>query len=146
MLTLAMHFAGNPMLVSINSALASFAGHHLEGLKWKVEEVEGLDGGIGRIAFAVIGGNKSTGEIHVLAALENAAAPHHKHGPPSLGNQYGELIISIAGELEDEDDATKPVMLGPGMHLVHAPGTHHRPRAPRFALVYYHQPHGSKLM
>lgn len=98
--------------------------------------------GEGRTSFAVIGGNKKTGEIHVLAVIENCAAPEHEH---TAGGQYGELIITIAGELEDVTDAGEPILLRPGMHLVHGGGTRHQPRA-KFWFGYYHQPRGSTLV
>ena len=106
--------------------------------KWRVHETpEG-----GRTAFTVLGGNKETGELHVLAAIERGSAPEHEHVD---GGTYGELILTIAGEMQDVTDEGEPVVLRPGQVLVHRGGSVHVPRASTFWFGYYHQPRGSRL-
>lgn len=106
----------------------------LPDLKWRLH---------GQTAFAIIGGNKETGELHVLAVIEHGSAPEHEHID---GGPYGELIITISGELEDVDDDGVPVMLGPGQMLIHRGATVHTPKASNFWFGYYHQPRGSRLI
>ena len=96
----------------------------------------------GRTAFTILGGNKETGELHVLAAIEGGSAPEHEHLD---GGAYGELIMTIAGELQDVTDEGEPVTLKPGQMLFHRGASVHVPRASGFWLGYYHQPRGSRL-
>ena len=110
----------------------------LAWFKWKVYDSPAG----GRTAFTILGGNKETGELHVLAAIEGGAAPEHEHQD---GGPYGELILTISGELEDVTDDGKPIVLRPGEILMHRGASIHAPRAPRFWLGYYHQPRGSRL-
>lgn len=110
----------------------------LSWYKWKV--YPSPDGG--KTAFTILGGNKETGELHVLAAIEGGAAPRHEHLD---GGPYGEMILTIAGELEDLTDDGEPIVLRPGQILMHRGGSVHAPKASRFWLGYYHQPRGSKL-
>ena len=140
-LAAAMYLAtGNPVFGSVEDVRSTFPD-----MKWRVSDAVNPDGSTGKIAFAVIGGNRDTGNIHVLAVLENAAAPAHTHEPATVADPYGELIITIAGVLEDRRDDGTPVSLGPCMTLVHGPNTTHRPHA-RFWFGYFDQPCGSKLL
>ncbi len=108
-------------------------------LRWRVSE----SGPIGRVAYAVIDGNKQTGEIHILVAMEKAAAPLHEH---LSGGTYGELILTFDGELDDVTGEGQPIKLLPGMHLIHEPNSRHQPKTSTFWFGYYHQPCGSKLI
>lgn len=121
---------------SIDDVLAK-----LSSLKWRVYPA-GEGDAAGKTAFTVLGGNKETGEVHILAAIERGAAPRHEHVE---GAAYGELILTIAGELEDIADDGEHVILRPGQMLFHRGGSIHAPRASTFWLGYYHQPRGSKL-
>lgn len=107
-------------------------------LNWKTQVDDSGNGN----AYAVLGGNRETGELFVFAILQNAAAPAHKHGP---GEEYGEKIGTFFGEIEDVTDDGIPVKIGPNDVLYHGPGTRHRPRA-KFWFGYYHQPRGSELV
>ena len=110
----------------------------LPSLKWRVYPSD--DGG--KTAFTVLGGNKETGEVHILAAIERGSAPRHEHVD---GGAYGELIMTIAGELEDIADSGEHVILRPGQMLFHRGGSIHTPRASTFWFGYYHQPRGSRI-
>jgi hypothetical protein len=110
----------------------------LPDLKWKREPA-----GEGEMAFTILGGDKATGEIHILAVLENCHAPKHFHVGYIGGIIYGELIFGIAGDLEDVRDDGTPITVRPGMMLVHGPATTHMPRA-KFWVGYYCQPYGSR--
>ncbi|MDP3965155.1 MAG: hypothetical protein Q8Q20_05915 [bacterium] len=112
----------------------------LSFLKWKEPPAEE---GKGRTAFAVLGGNRETGEVWVMAAIEGGAAPDHEHLP---GGRYGELIITLAGTLEDTTDSGQEVQVGAGQILVHGDMTTHAPRASKFWLGIYHQPRGSRVI
>lgn len=107
----------------------------LPQFRWKVHDAPHG----GKTAFAITSGNRETGELHVLAVLENAQVPGHEH---IAGGPYGELILTIAGELYDMSDEGRHVYLKPGDVLIHAGGTSHMPHA-TFWFGYYHQPRGS---
>jgi hypothetical protein len=110
----------------------------LPSFKWRVHDTpEG-----GRTAFTVIAGSKETGELHVFAVIERGTAPEHEHVD---GGPYGELVITIAGELEDVTDDGEAVVLRPGQVLFHRGGSVHAPKSSTFWFGYYHQPRGSKL-
>lgn len=121
-------------LNNLDAVLAAFPF-----LRWKTHT--GPDGQ-GRTAFAILSGNKETGEIWVLAVIEGTNAPEHEHLD---GGPYGELIWTLAGELEDVADDGTPVRLGPGSVIVHKGGSAHSPRA-TFWFGGYHQPRGSRLV
>ncbi len=114
-------------------------GAHPFPVKWKVRS-DPKSAPTGRIAFAVLGGDKDTGEVWVLAILEGAAAPKHRHNP---GGPYGERIITLAGALVDTADDGTPVLLEADQELIHAGDTIHEPRA-NFWVGLYHQPCGSE--
>jgi len=111
--------------------------HLYNNLNWR--ERSGPDGK-GRLAFAVLDGNRTTGGIWVAAAIERTSAPKHQHGsgPEGKNLTYGELVITASGELFDND-----VVHHPGCVFFHPPGSVHEPRAPRFWWGFYHQPYGS---
>ena len=94
------------------------------------------------MAYAILGGNRETGEIYVLAVIQNSVAPRHLHRE---GAEYGEKIGTFAGELRDVDDEGREVTVGPDDVLYHGPGTVHAPRA-KFWFGYYHQPRGSAIV
>lgn len=98
--------------------------------------------GTGRMAYAVVSGNKETGEIFVLAVLEDATAPRHRHHD---GGLYGEWIITISGRLIDVTDDGQEIILPPGTTLHHMGNTVHAPRA-TFWFGFYHQPRGSSVV
>lgn len=107
-------------------------------LDWKVRVDDEGNG----TAYAVLGGDRGTGEVYVLAVIQNAAAPRHLH---QEGAAYGEKIGTFAGSLHDRDDDGRPVVVGPDDVLIHGPGTVHAPSA-TFWFGYYHQPRGSLLI
>ena len=107
-------------------------------LKWRVDAD---DAGRGT-AYAVLGGDRSTGEVYIFAVIAESTAPRHLHRP---GADYGEKIGTFVGELIDVDDEGNPVVIGPSDVLYHGPGTVHAPRA-QFWFGYYHQPRGSELV
>ena len=129
----AMYLVDHPGITSVNQVLYEFPE-----LTW--DESEPGPGGMGKIAYAVLERNPETREIHVLVALENAVAPEHIHGGTQPAMPYGELIIVLAGTMDDMGDDEKPVRLTAGMHFAHGPDTRHQPRTDSFCLVYYHQP------
>ena len=69
--------------------------------------------GGGRIAFCPLGGNRKGGNISVLVAIEHAVAPEHIH----LADDtcvYREMVIGIAGVMQDIDDEGNSVTVRPG--------------------------------
>lgn len=108
--------------------------------RWKIQPG---GGGEGIMAYAVVGVNKGTGELWVMAVIERCSALNHQH---NLGGEYGEMIVTLAGELHDFDDEGRAVVHRPGdPPLFHAPGSVHAPGA-LFWVGLYHQPCGSSLV
>ena len=112
---------------------------HLEplGLQWLVERNNEF--GKAR-ATAVFELNRETGEIWAIGVLEAATAGKHVHNP---GGIYGELVISLAGELNEVTDAGQPIKLPANAVLYHGPNTIHQASADVFWAGIYHQPRGS---
>lgn len=106
--------------------------------RWKVHAA---DGG-GRYAYAVLSGNRETGEVWVLEVMEECTAPEHLH---NSSEKYGELVFVIDGELVDVTDEGNRIVLGKGGVLVHHSPRPHAPSA-RFVVLLFHQPRGSKLV
>ena len=111
---------------------------HLEplGLQWRVER----DNEFGKArALAVFHLDQQTGEIWAIGALEQATAGKHVHNP---GGLYGELVITLAGALNDIVDGGGPVELRTGSVLFHGPNTTHQASADVYWAGLYHQPRG----
>lgn len=110
-------------------------------LKWRGGSTK-EEGGVW--AFAILGGTKETGEIHVLFAIERGSAPEHEHID---GGPYLEFIALHGGEMNDKDDMGTPVTLWAGDCLIHkdGQGRTHAPSTPTFCWGYYHQPRGMRL-
>ncbi len=106
------------------------------GLKWQVED--DLANGRKR-ALAPLYFNPATKEIWAVATVENWGSPRHLHNP---GGIYGELVITLAGSLDDVTDSGVPVKCVPGTAIYHAGNTVHQATG-KFWAGIYHQPHGS---
>jgi hypothetical protein len=106
-------------------------------LRW-TREVDSRGNGF---AYSVLGGNRESDEIYVLAVIQNAEAPRHTHG---VGGTYGEKVGTFIGELHDVDEDGRPIQIGPQDVHLHRPGSTHAPRAD-FWFGFYHQPRGAKL-
>jgi hypothetical protein len=111
---------------------------HLEplGLQWRVER----DNEFGKArALAIFELNQTTGEIWAIGALEEATAGKHVH---NAGGLYGELVITLAGELNDVTDGGEPVKLRTGSVIFHGPDTTHQANTDSYWAGLYHQPRG----
>jgi quercetin dioxygenase-like cupin family protein len=107
------------------------------GLQWRVERNNEFGKARATSVFEL---NRETGEIWAIGALEAATAGKHIHNP---GGTYGELVISLAGELNEVTDAGEPIKLPAGAVLYHGPNTTHQASADVFWAGLYHQPRGS---
>ncbi len=107
-----------------------------ERTKWVVQPGSR---GTGRIAFAVLKFDKSTGETLVFGAIERDYAPEHEH----LG---GETIFTLQGFGLDVTDDGEPVNLGDGSIITHAAGSVHSPGSDSFWVFVYYQPRGMKTV
>ncbi|MDA8016525.1 MAG: hypothetical protein MPN21_03670 [Thermoanaerobaculia bacterium] len=106
------------------------------GLQWQVEEDADRD----RVrALAPLFVDSEAGEIWAVAAVENWGSPRHEHND---GGIYGELVITMAGALDDVTDDGRAVQCLPGTVLWHAGGTVHQATG-EFWVGIYHQPRGS---
>lgn len=80
-----------------------------------------------------------TGDTWSLMLLERTSMGRHLHNE---GAAYGELIITLGGELHDVLDNGVATRLDAGSVAFHAPGTFHEATAPRFWAGLVHQPRG----
>ncbi|MBI3963842.1 MAG: hypothetical protein HY341_02480 [Candidatus Kerfeldbacteria bacterium] len=91
----------------------------------------------GTQGFAVLGGNKETGEVVVLAAIQNGSGPRHRHQGPerchvlkgTLDLNWGqEMLFSAPNEYDMPDQSV------------------HQPASPNgLVIVVYHQERGSTI-
>lgn len=127
--------AGIRSLRTWDQVMEAFPWSHF---RWKVHSAEGG----GRYAYAVLSGNRETGEVWVLEVMEGCTAPEHIH---TVSERYGELIFILEGELLDKNDAGEQVLLTKGSVLMHHSPRPHAPYA-SFVVLVFHQPRGSKLV
>lgn len=128
------------MLKSVQDVLRTF-----DNLRWKIE-------GDDRIAYAVCGLDKSTGDNTILLAMEDGArAPLHRHlarrSEPSCP-LFRESITCLAGTLHGTDPHRLDFVLGPGRSIDLTDETPHQPYVllGGFALVLYRQPGGHEIL
>lgn len=113
-------------------------------LRWK----DLVSGSGGRMAFAIVGGNKGTGDITIFLAMEDGAtAPLHRHNNRE-GWPFNESITVLVGSLYDVDPGQPDLAVDSGRSI---DLIGNRPHAPRvnsggFALVIYRQPAGMELI
>jgi hypothetical protein len=119
---------------TVDAALAHFAELNLA---WNVDR-----GASGVRAFSVLQTDATTGEQWVLGALERGKVDSHRHNP---GGDYGEMIITLTGQLSDIDDSAKTIQ--PIVAPVVFRGTviDHQPATDTFWVGVFHQPRGSTL-
>jgi hypothetical protein len=121
---------------TVEAALTAFAPLKLA---WKIDR----DGAAGKVrAVAVLESDPGTGETWLVAALQGATLDRHRHTP---GGDYGEMIVTLAGELTDADDDGDATKLGANSVAFHAGATTHQPAAPVFWLGLFHQPRGTTV-
>jgi hypothetical protein len=119
---------------SIKGCLAHFEAL---GLEWtlKTGGVVGLP-----CATALASASVAKGENWLLVIAEAGCLGRHLHGP---GGLYGEITITLAGELDDQTDDGSAVSLREGEVLFHAPDTVHKPFVRIFWAGLVHQPQGA---
>lgn len=120
---------------SVAQAMAAFPG-----LKWKTED---RSKGEGVAAFAICGGDKTTGDITIFLALaDGAREPLHRHCS-RVEWPFRETITCLAGELHGiYKSFDTPLRAGQTVDL--NDGLPHAPFVPQggFALIIYRQPGG----
>lgn len=128
---------------SVEAAKAAFPH-----LKWRDAPSAN---GKGKIAFAIVGGNKATGDNTIFLAMENGAkAPLHTHRMRTHRSTiwpFRESLTMLIGELHDVFGEKSGVVLVAGNDGVADLGGDdaHAPSVPDggFALLIYRQPAGS---
>lgn len=113
-------------------------------LKWRDANP---DGG-GEVAFAICGGDKTSGDNTIfLAMADGAQAPTHRHRERE-GWPFRETITCLAGELHGANPHDPDFVLFAGKTVDLNDDTPHRPYVPSggFALVYYRQPAGHDIL
>ena len=107
------------------------------GLSWTLKR-----GGIAGLACATALASAEVveGENWVLLIAEAGCLGRHLH---RSGGLYGEITITLAGELEDQTDDGSAVLLKEGEVIFHAPDTVHKPFVRAFWVGLVHQPGGA---
>jgi quercetin dioxygenase-like cupin family protein len=104
-------------------------------IAWQVETI-GRDG---KRSVSILKSDPDTGDIWSLVLLERGSLGKHAH---NCGGSYGELIIGLAGKLNDKTDNGRRVVLRAGDVLFHAPGSVHEASTRTFWAGLIHQPRG----
>lgn len=121
---------------TVDAALIPFASLNLP---WKIER----DAVTGKVrAVAVLESDPVAGGTWLVVALQRAALDRHRH---TAGGDYGEMIVTLAGELSDLTDDGDSIELGLNSVAFHAGGTTHQPSAAVFWLGLFHQPRGTTV-
>jgi hypothetical protein len=118
---------------TLDAALAHFAPI---SLAWTIER----DPVAGKArATAVLECDAVTGGTWLLGVLERSGFDRHRH---KAGGDYGEMIVTLAGELSDVDDGGRDIRIGAASVAFHGGNTVHAPAADAFWLGFFHQPRG----
>ncbi len=121
---------------SVAQAKAAFPN-----LKWR--DANPPDGG--EVAFAICGGDKTTGDVTIFLAMGyGAKAPLHRHRERG-GWPFRETIVCFAGEMYGTNPHDNGFVLRAGQSVDLNDDTPHRPcvQPDGFALVVYRQPAGN---
>lgn len=113
-------------------------------LKWR--DANPPDGG--EVAFAICGGDKSTGDVTIFLAMgDGAKAPLHRHRERG-GWLFRETITCFAGEMCGTNPHDKDFVLKAGQSVDLNDDTPHQPyvQTSGFALVVYRQPAGNDIV
>jgi len=94
-------------------------------------------------AVAVLESEATSGDTWSLVILEKAGLGLHRH---NAGGDYGEMVVSLAGELKDISALGHPLKLGASTVAFHGASTRHAPSADVFWLGLFHQPRGITLL
>jgi hypothetical protein len=136
------------MLIAIEQAPAGrerleFIADNHDTPKWNAYPGEH---GTGWITFTVMPpSSKESGLVCAITVIINDAYPRHKHNG---GGCFGEKTGTYLGALHDTEDDGKPIILLPGMEIIHAGESIHEPHARNdgFWMGWFLQPRGSKIM
>jgi hypothetical protein len=115
---------------TVDAALAHFAALNLT---WTTQR----DAASAR-AFSVLQQNAATGEQWTLWALERSKVDRHRH---NAGGDYGEMIITLGGQLSDINDSGQIPKLVADSVAFRGTTLDHQPTAD-FWVGVFHQPRG----
>lgn len=127
---------------AIESVAQAKAAFH--GLKWR--DANPSEGG--EVAFAICGGDKTTGDNTIFLAMgDGAKGSLHRHRERE-GWPFREIITCLAGEMHGTDPHDQNFVLKAGQSVDLTDDTPHRPYVPvgGFALVLYRQPAGHEFL
>lgn len=124
-------------LTGVGDSLHAFVNHFAPlALTW-VFEKDPVRGG--KRVTGVVSSDRETGGVWSFVALERASTGAHRH---NAGGPYGECVITLAGELQDELDDGNAITLRRGAVMFHAADTAHNAKARRYWAGITHQPRG----
>jgi len=117
---------------SVDAALAHFSPLRLS---WKIDRDPN-----GARACCVLQSDAVTGEQWELCVLERGKCEAHRHNP---GGDYGEMIITLAGQLSDRADDAQEIQPIAGEVAFRGTVISHQPITDSFWVGVFHQPRGS---
>ncbi len=120
---------------SVDAAIAHFASLNLS---WKIERTPN-----GARAFCVLQSDATTGEQWALCALEKGQLDAHRH---NSGGDYGEMIITLAGQLSDFGDDAREIQPVVGQVAFRGSVISHQPMTDSFWVGVFHQPRGTTAL
>ena len=117
---------------TVDATLAHFSPLNLS---WTIQR----DSGEVR-AFSVLQFDATTGEQWTLWVLERSRVDRHRHNP---GGDYGEMIITLGGQLSDTLDSAQPPQVIVDSVAFRDSTIDHQPVADSFWAGLFHQPRGA---
>ncbi len=123
-------------LSTVAPSVDATVGHFSSlNLNWKINR-----GANGVNAFCVLKNDAVTGEQWTLCALERGKVDSHHH---NSGGDYGEMIITLAGQLSDLADGAEEVQPVAGQVAFRGTVISHQPMTDSFWVGVFHQPRGT---
>lgn len=126
-------------LSTVASSVDATVGHFSSlNLNWKINRSANCVS-----AFCVLQSAAVTGEQWVLCALEKGKLDAHRH---NSGGDYGEMIITLAGQLSDLADDAQEIQPIAGQVAFRGTVISHQPMTDSFWVGVFHQPRGATAL
>lgn len=120
---------------SVDAAVGHFSSLNLN---WKINR-----SAKGVTAFSILQNDAVTGEQWELCVLERGKLDAHRHNP---GGDYGEMIITLAGQLSDLADDAQQIQPIAAQVAFRGSVISHQPMTDSFWLGVFHQPRGATAL
>ncbi|HEY4247943.1 MAG TPA: hypothetical protein VGM64_13905 [Lacunisphaera sp.] len=126
-------------LSTVAPSVDATVGHFSSlNLNWKINRsANGVN------AFCILQNDAVTGDQWTLCALERGKVDSHRH---NSGGDYGEMIITLAGQLSDLADDAEAVQPVAGQVAFRGTVISHQPMTDSFWVGVFHQPRGATAL